>query len=89
MIKGTKRQLIVLQTGNSHYFDMAYFVLKSEEGTKNAPTGDLILEANRILSETVPLGKKAKKPRTRRWIFFAAGSLCGAILGILISVFLL
>ncbi len=89
MIKGARRQLIVLRTGNSRYFDEAYFVLKSEEMGKKTANRDLIREANRILAESIPHGKAGKKGRGRRFLLFGAGSLCGAVLGVLAALLLL
>ncbi len=89
MIKGARRQLIVLRTGNSRYFDEAYFVLKGEERLKEAKNRDLIREANRILSESIPHGKAAKGGRGRRLLLFGAGSLFGAVLGVLGALLLL
>ncbi len=57
MIKGAKKQMIVLRTGNSRYFDEAYFVLR-REWEVDREGGDILSEANRILSEnTVPQRK--------------------------------
>ena len=79
MIRGAKRQMIVLRTGDSKYFDEAYFVVRRDVGDSVADHVDLLNEANRILSESnTPLTEK--KPHARLlWGFFLAGSLFGAL----------
>ena len=76
MLKGCQREMIVLQTQDSVFFESAYFVLRREKHT--VPKIDLLAEANRII------GAGARVPRPRRrgmglWLYLI-GMLCGAAL---------
>ena len=53
MIKGAQKQMIVVRTGHSHYFDEAYFVLRREMRAPRCKR-DMLREANRILEEGKP-----------------------------------
>ena len=45
MIKGAQKQMIVLRTGNSRYFDEAYFVLRREVKPRRTCRDEMIKEA--------------------------------------------
>lgn len=90
MIKGSRRQMVVLRTEDSKYFDEAYFVLRREWKEPKNGRDEILTEANRILQEgTAPTPGTSR--RMRRWLWFLAGILCGALLstGILLLCFLL
>ena len=80
MMKGAQKQMIVLRTGGSRYFDEAYFVLKNEKRPKKSEKRDLVWEANRILEENdtknaSPCGKISRA----RW--FLSGVVTGLTSG--------
>ena len=52
MIKGAQKQLIVVRTQSSPYFDEAYFVLRREIESQKHKKTDILKEANRILEES-------------------------------------
>ncbi len=79
MIKGAQKQMIVLRTGNSRYFDEAYFVLRKEIQAKQESKDDMLREANRILEESALHRTSQKKNRT--WLFFGIGIILGAAIG--------
>ncbi|MBQ9132159.1 MAG: hypothetical protein IJX62_06795 [Clostridia bacterium] len=81
MIKGSQKQMIVVRTGDSHYFDEAYFVLRREVKTSHCHT-DMLREANRILEESAFSGEQTKRKHRRGWIFFLFGILCGGLLAV-------
>ena len=86
MLKGAQKQMIVVRTGSSPYFDEAYFVLRKEvrPPRKNR---DILLEANRILEESrLPAGRPTKKT-SRGWLGFLIGALSGG--GAVAAVFVL
>lgn len=88
MIKGAQKQMIVLRTGNSRYFDEAYFVLRREVRAHKGIKNDILREANRILEETAAPGMFPERRTKRRgWLFFAAGLVLGG--GMAIGVLLL
>ncbi len=84
MIKGAQKQMIVVRTSSSRYFEEAYFVLKNDVKTQKRNRTDLLTEANRILkeSENVRTGKKKHRHPV---LWFAIGLLLGAcITGLLV-----
>ena len=54
MIKGARKQMIVVRTGNSRYFDEAYFVLREDMQKDTRKSKDILGEANRILTDLAP-----------------------------------
>ena len=86
MIKGSHRQMIVIRTSDSRYFDEAYFVLRKDLKPSRASQEDILREANRLLSERVPKDKRIKSPTFFRWLFFGVGVLCGALLSIVLCL---
>ncbi len=89
MIKGARKQMIVVRTGDSRYFDEAYFVLRKELKEQRQDQSDLLQEANRLLNEHTAETRKKIQDRLPRWILFAAGILCGALASCLICLLLL
>ena len=89
MIKGARKQMIVIRTGDSRYFDEAYFVLRGNAGHKTVPNTDILHEANRILAENHPSGARTLQRRWLKWLFFGVGCLCGASLAALTFLLLL
>jgi len=86
MIKGAQKQMIVVSTGDSRYFDEAYFVIRREVKAASCRR-DMLREANRILEES---SYAEEKPRKRRgWLLFFAGILCGGVPTALIFLLLL
>ncbi len=88
MIKGARKQMIVVRTGNSRYFDEAYFVLREEAQKENGKSTDILSEANRLLAEMTPELSPAVKNQNRQWLFFGVGGLCGAILSVVVTLLL-
>lgn len=87
MIKGAQKQMIVLRTGDSRYFDEAYFVLRREVRAHRGIKNDMLREANRILEESAaPALRGHGGGRRRGWLLFAAGVLLGvgAAVGVLL-----
>ena len=80
MIKGSHRQMIVIRTSDSRYFDEAYFVLRKELKEPRPARTDILREANRLLSERVPPEGRRSRHSLFRWLFFGVGALCGALL---------
>ena len=73
MIKGARKQMIVVRTSNSRYFDEAYFVLKEEAQKETRKSSDILGEANRLLAELTPQLPPPRQKQTRQWIFFGVG----------------
>ena len=82
MVKGYKRNVVLLKSTNSDIFDMAYFIMKDDVKERGI---DVIDEANRILEEN-------SLPRRRagvRWIVPLLSFLCGTAVSSLIMLALL
>ncbi len=73
MIKGSQRQIILINGGESSYFESAYFVLRKDAEKKGAGHGDMIREANRIIERSLPQSAARIKRREK-----AKGFLCRA-----------
>ena len=82
MVKGYKRNVVLLKSTNSDIFDMAYFIMKDDVKERGI---DVIGEANRILEEN-------SLPRRRagaRWLAPVLSFLCGTAASSLIMLALL
>lgn len=89
MIKGAQKQMIVLRTGDSRYFDEAYFVLRREVKPRRSSRDEMIREANRILAESgLDMQPKKRKAWRGAWMFLS-GILCGGGVAVLICLFLI
>ena len=87
MVKGAQKQMIVIRTGNSRYFDEAYFVLRREVRPQRGRKNDILEEANRILEEHDPPHAQSRKKRLSRGaLLFLLGILCGAAVAALICL---
>ena len=88
MIKGARKEMIVVRIGDSSYFNEAYFVLRDDTKKDKQKSKDILSEANRILAEIAPEHPVASKNKNRQWLFFGAGSLLGAVLSVLLTLLL-
>ena len=89
MIKGAQKQLIVLRTVNSPYFEEAYFVLRREVESKKHNKSDILTEANRILEENTLASHHTPKKSKRFLLWFLLGLLCGSLCVLLLLGLLL
>ena len=78
MVKGAQKQMIVIKTGDSRYFDEAYFVLRREVRARGARR-DMLAEANKILEECGAQSKERRRHLPHALLLFAGGLLCGAV----------
>ena len=88
MIKGARKEMIVVRTGDSPYFNEAYFVLRDDTTKSRQKSRDILSEANRILAEIAPEHSVASTPKNRQWLFFGIGGLLGAVLTVIITLLL-
>ena len=88
MIKGARKQMIVVRTGDSHYFDEAYFVLREDAQKEHRKNTDILNEANRILTEIAPDNRPTRQKRNHPWLFFGIGGVCGAALSVIVMLLL-
>lgn len=86
MIKGAQKQMIVVRTGGSRYFDEAYFVLRRGVKPGRTERNDMLSEANRILRESETVRPVIKSHRIRPYLLFGFGILLGAAATVLICL---
>ena len=86
MIKGAHKEMIVIRTGSSRYFDEAYFVLRENAQKEKQKSKSILEEANRILAEISPEAPTLPQKKSRNWIFFWIGSICGAALSVVLTL---
>lgn len=85
MLRGTKKNMIVVRTRESRFFEEAYFVMRRDNGIAAMDEADMLWEANRILESALPTGGKPPfsvlREEGRRWprrfFWFAMGFFCG------------
>lgn len=87
MIKGAQKQMIVIRTGNSPYFDEAYFVLRRGVRPEKREKPDILSEADRILRESGSCRTAGKKKRPRWLMLFAF--LAGLAVGVAVHFLIL
>lgn len=78
MVRGTKRQMIVIRTKESRYFARAYLVLR-RGADACTPENDILHEAHALLSE----GEEKKERRREKRRAFLWGALCGSLISAL------
>lgn len=82
MVKGTQKQMVVLRTHDSRYYEEAYFVLRDGAQTRGESESSMMAEANRILDESMLMPQPKRKRRVPRWWAFAIGVLVGCAVGV-------
>ena len=96
MLRGTKRDMIVVRTRDSRLFEEAYFVMRRHAGKARPDELDMLWEANRILENALPARNTSAKETAaphpafgflRGLVWFGLGSLCGG--GVTALIFLL
>ena len=83
MIKGIKKNVIVVEPPRASSFEKIFFVMKVKKGSPCRE--DMLSEANRIIGESLPCGSRlgARRDTKTLLIAFGTGFLMGAALGIL------
>lgn len=77
--------MVMVKTHDSSLFETAYFVLR--DGA-TGDGGDIVSEANSIVSTAIPSAKKRTVVRRRHTLSFFIGLVCGALASV-VSVFLM
>ena len=90
-MRGYQRKVIHIKKTGSYLFDEAYFII-SREGEKTPVNEEsMILEANRIIEDSIDVGNKNKSSSVflkLTVIPFLVGALVSAALFILLYVFM-
>ena len=58
MLKGVQKKMIAVNINDSKIFDCAYFIMKNHVKLSPPEDNAVLLEANRIISESLPKKKK-------------------------------
>ena len=83
-IRGVQKKMIVLKTTGSRYFDEAHFFLRREAEPRENLSGDMLLEANRILRGCLfDAEEEPKKGGIRPLWVFLFGTVFGIGVGFL------
>lgn len=85
MLRGAKKNMIVVRTRDSRMFEEAYFVMRRDTGLTAVDEMDMLWEANRILESTFPRSnreaagkdKAGRRGRLRGLLWFGLGLICG------------
>lgn len=87
MRKGVQKNMIWVRTPESRCFEAAYFVLRPQRRADTPREGEMLREANRLLSESGKRDAPRSSIRFRhRFIPFLIGIGAGAGLSLLFSV---
>ncbi len=79
MLKGIQKNVMAVRLGRSSFFETAYFVIRRD--VKEPRQGEMVREANRIISEADWRGRSGSR-LMRRWervMLVVYGALGGAI----------
>ena len=90
MVKGIHKQMVVVRTSDSRYYEEAYFVLR--EGGVSSPDSEstMVAEANRILDESQLMPQPRRRRLLSRGVAFALGVMAGgALFGLVMLLVLL
>jgi hypothetical protein len=80
MVKGTHKQMVVVRTNGSAYYEQAYFVLREGRGSDTQAESTMMAEANRILHESQLMPQPTRRARMSHRACFLWGMLAGALL---------
>ncbi len=94
MLRGAKKNMIVVRTRDSRLFEEAYFVMRRDRRPETADDRDILWEANRILESTIPTAERTRTPappvkrqsRLKNLLWFGAGMISGGGIGVLLSL---
>ena len=85
-MRGYQKKVIYLKNTGSHYFDEAYFVMSREGESAASNHFDMVLEANKIISEslgdTIPEGRG----KDRGFVSFLLPFLLGIVFSLAIAL---
>ena len=84
-MKGYQKRVIYLKNTGSEIFDEALFFVRAENNTRQVEYNDMVIEANRIIDES--LGNYTKRGRGRsRLLGFVVPFLLGVFLCFLAAI---
>ena len=83
MVKGVSRRVVVIKSPDKSVFEEAIFIVR-EDALNRGVTGDeIVREAQKVANEyAASKGKKKRQRRLPGFVYFAAGALILAVIGI-------
>lgn len=69
-MKGYQKKVIFLKNTGSHLFDEAYFVVSRQGEEAAIGQSDMVVEANRIIRESMGIDTQSARKREKTWSFF-------------------
>ena len=93
MIKGCRKNMIVVKGGNEDIFETVYFILKDRCSENIVSDNDMLIEAEKIIEKNLMVNEdskskiknnRSKKKRSKAIIPFAAGATVGSAVGLLL-----
>lgn len=89
MLKGIQKNMIWVKTPESRFFEAAYFVMRPSRRSDQPRDGEMLREANRLLTEGTRKRPLPLRERRRRSICtFLAGLGAGLALSALLAMIL-
>ena len=88
MVKGTHKQMVVVRTKDSRYYEQAYFVLRDGHAPVGEREDTMMAEANRILDESMLMPQPRRRRKISRLLAFALGAFMGVVLCLLFRLLL-
>ncbi len=86
MLKGIQKEMVMIRTTDSRFFETAYFVLRPASD-RECDRNTLVAEANRIVNDVCgekrAKSSEVKRRRRKNILLFLSGSTAGAVLVIL------
>ena len=80
MVKGIHKQMVVVRTSDSRYYEEAYFVLREGGVSSHDSENTMGAEANRILDESQLMPQPRRRRLPSRRAAFALGVIAGGLL---------
>ena len=69
-MKGYQKKVIFLKNTGSHLFDEAYFVVSRHGEEAAIGQSDMVVEANRIIRESMGIDTHSTRKGEKNWSFF-------------------
>jgi len=85
-VRGYQKKVIFLKNTGSHYFDEAYFVMSSEGESAASNQFDMVLEANKIISESLGDSIPEGRGKERGFISFLLPFLLGIFVSLVVTL---
>ncbi len=85
VLRGCKRQIILLKGTDSQIFDEAYFLVR--RSAEKCGQEEIVREAQRIVDRNTTR-RRTRRVRVRDVLLFAAGVIFGVVCGLLFGILL-